>query len=181
METLAMVWPALLLFATGQIAFVSYVRRHGPPAAVWTVAVVIAAAAALAALGIVSERTSAQLLTRDGLQPLSSSPWERLVDIIRWSTGPTLWVFVFSQAVLIACPRSRVVEAALAVLSGVGCSWAVAIWLVLQPLPESVIRFLLLPGTFGIVASSLGFAVSSGVFASTRRLISHPPSNQGAV
>jgi hypothetical protein len=176
-----MVWPAFLVFAAGQIAFVSYVRRHGPPALAWTIAVVIAAAAALAALGIVSEWTRAQISHTLGLQPFYSSPWERHVDIIRWSTGPTLWVFAFGQAVLIAHPRSQVVEATLVVLSGAALSWAVAIWLVQQPLPEIVFRLFRLPGTLGLVVSSLGFAVSGGMWASTTRLVSGHLSNQGAV
>lgn len=47
-----MAWPAFLAFAVGQIAFVAYVRRQGPPDLVWSVAALIAALMTFAALGI---------------------------------------------------------------------------------------------------------------------------------
>jgi len=181
MLTLGIVWPAFLVFIAGQIAFVSYVRRHGPPTMFWAAVVVIAAAAALAALGIISERTSVQLAAREALPPLSASAWERLFDTIRWTTGPTLWIFALSQVVLITRPRSHVVVAMLTAMSGTALSWAVAIWLGQQPLPEILPRLFRLPGTFGIVVSLLGFAVSSGIWAVTTHLGSRSLSNPGVV
>jgi hypothetical protein len=174
--TLGMAWPAFLVFAAGQIVFVFYVKRHGPPAFFWTVAVVIAAVTALVGLGIASERAWAQLIAREGLQSLASSPWQRLFDSVRWTTGPTLWMFGLCQVVLVARPRSHLLVATLAAVSGTALSWAVAIWLVQQPLPEILLRVLLrLPGTLGIVASALGFAVSGGMWESTTRLGSSFP------
>lgn len=60
-------------------------------------------------------------------------------------------------------------------------SWAVAIWLGQQPLPEILLRLFRLPGTFGGVVSSLGFALSSGIWAVTTHLGARSPSNPGAV
>jgi hypothetical protein len=116
--TLGMAWPAFLVFAAGQIVFVFYVKRHGPPAFFWTVAVVIAAVTALVGLGIASERAWAQLIAREGLQSLASSPWQRLFDSVRWTTGPTLWMFGLCQVVLVARPRSHLLVATLAAVSG---------------------------------------------------------------
>jgi len=176
-----MAWLPFLIFSAGQIAFVAYVRRHGPPALVWTGAVVVAAVSTLVVLGIASERTSAQLLAREGLPPLRSSAWENVFDTIRWSTGPTLWIFALCQAALMARPRSHPLVTTLTVLSGAALSWAVAIWLILQPLPEIWVRLLLLPGMLGIVASSLGFAASGGIWMIATRLRSGPLSNPHAV
>jgi len=135
----------------------------------------------LVVLGIISERTSVQLAAREALQPLSASAWERLFGTIRWTTGPTLWVFALSQVVLITRPRSHLVVATLTAISGTALSWAVAIWLAQQPLPEILLRLFRLPGTFGIAVSLLGFAVSSGIWAVTTHLGAPSPSNPGAV
>ena len=106
-EVLAMAWPAFLAFAVGQIAFVAYVRRRGPPDLVWSVAALMTALMTFAALGIASERAWVQFIAREGLQPSSQTVWERLLNVIRWSTGPTLWIFAICQVLLPIRPRSQ--------------------------------------------------------------------------
>jgi hypothetical protein len=168
-----MTWPAFLATAAGQIAFVFYLRRHGPPSLFWRVAVLIAVGSTLAAVGMVSDRTSAEFAARHGLRHVDI--WERLSNTIRWSTGPTLWVFALCQVALSTRPRSHLLAATLTPLSGASLSWAVAIWLGLQPLPD--VSLPLFERAVGIVASSLGFGASGAMWASTTRLGSRLPSS----
>ena len=169
-EVLAIVWPAFLAFAVGQIAFVANVRRQGPPDLVWSVAALMAALMTFAALGIASERAWAQFIAREGLQPSSQTVWERLLNVIRWSTGPTLWIFAIGQVLLAIRPRSHLLAATLTAVSGTALSWAIAIWLFLQPPTEILLPLFRLPLTLGIVASALGFAASGALWTSTTRL-----------
>jgi hypothetical protein len=172
LPALQMAWPAFVLSAGAQVVAVRRVRRLGAPRLVLTVPVVVLALSALAALAVGAARVELEWAAREGLP--YPGIWARTVEIVTVSTGPTLWVSVLGQAALIRRPRSVWVETVLVVVTGTALSWALAIWLALQWLPEWMHDSFRLPGAFGAVAS-LGFVLSGGLWASVIRWRSPRP------